>query len=89
MRSVFPEADVSEEELLRVAEEAYVAADHNYGVEKAIEWGRDFVWDKEVAVRDVVKLRRNNYNNSWLVGGCPSKESTNGFQGMTRIESGW
>ena len=62
MRSVFPEADVSEEELLRVAEEAYVAADHNYGVEKAIEWGRDFVWDKEVAVRDVVKLRRNHYN---------------------------
>ena len=62
MRRVYPEAGVSEDELRAVAEEAYVAADHNYGVEKAIEWGRGFEWDKEVAVRDLERLKRNNYN---------------------------
>ena len=62
MRRVFPEAGVSEGELLVIAEEAYRAADRNYGIEVAIKWGEDFVWDKDVASRDLVKLKRNNYD---------------------------
>ena len=54
MRRVFPDAEIAEEELVRVAEESYVAADRNYGIEVAIEWGRDFVWEKDVVARDLV-----------------------------------
>ena len=62
IRVIYPETSISERELRELVEESFVAADENYDVQEAVEWGKDFSWPEGVATRDLIKLKKNKYN---------------------------
>ena len=62
IRGIYPETRFSERELRELVEESFVAADENYDIQEAVEWGKDFSWPEGIATRDLFKLKKNNYN---------------------------
>ena len=87
IRVIYPETSISEIELRELVEESFVAADENYDVQEAIEWGKDFSWPEGVATRDLIKLKKisTTYQPWWrrsilscLDRDCRWKESMSG-----------
>ena len=67
IRGIYPETRFSERELRELVEESFVAADENYDIQEAVEWGKDFSWPEGIVKRDLSKLKKSNYNLSSMV----------------------
>jgi hypothetical protein len=52
IRELCPRERWTTEDVKKVVEEAYLAADGNYGEREAQEWGADFVWPSDIRLRD-------------------------------------
>ena len=49
----------------KIVEEAYWAADGNYGEKEAQEWGADFIWPSDIQMRDEQMAQECDFWRRW------------------------
>ena len=57
-RWLYPSTPLNEERVREVLVEAYKVGDLLFGAREAADWGKEFVWDPGVFVRDLSRLQR-------------------------------